>query len=60
MIATGFTCLTVFALILVLYGVLRDSITAHTGYNVGIGAIWTYDGVLATAFIEFSVILKYV
>lgn len=58
-ILTGFGCLALFAVVLGLYGALRDPIQENTAYNLTIAILWTYDGVIATAFIEFSVILKY-
>lgn len=58
-ILTGFVCLALFAVILGLYGALRPQIQEDTTYNLAIAILWTYDGVLATALIEFSVILKY-
>ncbi|KAL1926794.1 hypothetical protein VTP01DRAFT_5440 [Rhizomucor pusillus] len=57
-ILTGFGCLALFAVVLGLYGALRDPIQENTAYNLTIAMLWTYDGVIATAFIEFSVILN--
>lgn len=56
----GCVCLWVFALVLCLYGVLRDQIIRNTGYNLAISAVWTYDGVVATLLVEMALILKYV
>ncbi|KAI9493193.1 hypothetical protein BDB00DRAFT_388888 [Zychaea mexicana] len=59
-VLTAFLCLGVFAVILGLYAALRIPITVNKAYNGAIAAIWTYDGALATAFIAFAIILKYV
>ncbi|KAI9274331.1 hypothetical protein BDA99DRAFT_497176 [Phascolomyces articulosus] len=55
---TAFICLGVFAIILGLYAALRIPITVNKAYNGVIAAIWTYDGALATAFIEFAIVLN--
>ncbi|KAJ8655640.1 hypothetical protein O0I10_008729 [Lichtheimia ornata] len=54
----GCVCLWVFALVLCLYGVLRDQIIRNTGYNLAISAVWTYDGVVATLLVEMALILN--
>ena len=57
---TGFICLTVFAVMMVLYGRLRGPITENSAYNVAIAVIWMFDGAITTGVIEFGVVLKYV
>ncbi|KAI8139574.1 hypothetical protein BJV82DRAFT_672544 [Fennellomyces sp. T-0311] len=55
---SAFGSLLLFSLINVLYGVFRHSITTHMPYNMTIAVIWTFNGILATALIVFSVILN--
>ena len=56
---TAFICLGVFAVVLGLYAGARVPITVNKTYNALISALWTYDGAIATACIEFAIILKY-
>lgn len=59
-IGTACACLFFFALILLLYAILRVPITHSTGYNLAICLCWTFNGVAATGLIEVAVLLKYV
>ncbi|KAG2223138.1 hypothetical protein INT45_005694, partial [Circinella minor] len=55
---TAFICLGVFAVILGFYAAARIPITVNKTYNALIAALWTYDGAIATACIEFAIILN--
>ncbi|KAI8141442.1 hypothetical protein BJV82DRAFT_176264 [Fennellomyces sp. T-0311] len=57
-VLTAFFCLAVFAIVVGLYAAKRVPITLNKAYNTAIAAVWTYDGVIATALIEFSIILN--
>lgn len=57
-VMTGFICLTVFAVMMVLYARLRGPITENAAYNVAIAVIWMFDGAITTGVIEFGVVLK--
>ncbi|CDS03581.1 hypothetical protein LRAMOSA00983 [Lichtheimia ramosa] len=57
-VMTGFICLTVFAVMMVLYARLRGPITENAAYNVAIAVIWMFDGAITTGVIEFGVVLN--
>ncbi|KAI9316337.1 hypothetical protein BX666DRAFT_1949550 [Dichotomocladium elegans] len=57
-IFAGVGCLSVFVVLMVLYGRLRDAIMRNTGYNIAMAALWMFDGAITTAVIEFGVVLN--
>lgn len=56
----GSTCLTGFAVIMILYAACRIPITQNTAENVAIACVWMFNGVAATAAIFMGIVLKYV
>ncbi|KAI9484572.1 hypothetical protein BDB00DRAFT_983982 [Zychaea mexicana] len=57
-ILTAFFCLILFAIMVVLYGVSRVSISLYMPYNLTFAVIWTFNGSIATGLIIFAVILN--
>ncbi|KAI7864269.1 hypothetical protein BDF14DRAFT_1244013 [Spinellus fusiger] len=52
------TCMALFAVMLLLYGLLRSmTIKSHSG-TIAIAVIWTYLGVIVTLFIECCILFK--
>ncbi|KAF7727795.1 hypothetical protein EC973_007026 [Apophysomyces ossiformis] len=57
-ILVGTACVWIFAVILVIYAVMRDAIIENTVGSVILSVIWMYISALTTLVIEFAVILK--
>ena len=57
-VVTAFTCIMIFAAIVILYASYRTEITLYKPYNVGIGIVVTFNGIVGTGFVLFGIILK--
>lgn len=51
-------CLGLFALLCIVYGVIRDTILINKTGNIFLAVIWTYLGGVATLCVMTAVILK--
>ncbi|KAI9274303.1 hypothetical protein BDA99DRAFT_590854 [Phascolomyces articulosus] len=57
-ILTASLCLFVFTIVLVLFASLREQILAYTPYNLAVGIIIAFNGVVGTGIVIFAVILN--
>lgn len=53
-------CLGLFALLCIVYGVIRDTILVNKTGNIFLSVVWTYLGGVASLTVMVAVILKYV
>lgn len=50
--------LLIFTIVKICYGIARVPILSHTGTNLTIAIIWTFDGTLASLILFSTVIFK--
>lgn len=52
-------CLLMFALLLLMYGALRDQIMVNAPGSIFLGVVWNFLGPLTTLCVEIAIIFKY-
>ncbi|KAG2219417.1 hypothetical protein INT45_010608 [Circinella minor] len=57
-VVTAFSCIMIFAVIVILYASYRYEIILYKPYNVGIGIVVTFNGIVGTGFVLFGIILN--
>ncbi|KAI7861119.1 hypothetical protein BDC45DRAFT_552418 [Circinella umbellata] len=57
-VVAAFSCIIIFAVIVILYASYRYEIILYKPYNIGIGIVVTFNGIVGTGFVLFGIILN--